>query len=94
MAVGVYDSMAAIAYVVTTLKGKIDADKALEILKGWKYNSPRGPIMIDPQTRDIVMNEYLSEVVMKDGRLVQKAIGRIDAVKDPCKSLKVGPCAN
>jgi branched-chain amino acid transport system substrate-binding protein len=94
MAVGGYDSMAAIAYVVTTLKGKIDADKALEILKGWKYNSPRGPIMIDPQTRDIVMNEYLSEVVMKDGRLVQKAIGRIDAVKDPCKSLKVGPCAN
>ncbi|MBI4273430.1 MAG: ABC transporter substrate-binding protein [Rhizobiales bacterium] len=94
MAVGGYDSMAAIVHVVRTLKGKIDTDKALETLKGWKYNSPRGPIMIDPQTRDIVMNEYLSEVVMQGGKLVQKPIGKIDAVKDACKTLKVGPCAN
>ena len=92
--VGGYDGMAAIVHVVQTLKGKIDADKALEVLKGWKYNSPRGPIMIDPATRDIVMNEYLSEVVMgSDGKLHQKVIGRIDNVKDPCKDLKIGPCA-
>ncbi len=68
MAVGGYDGMAAIVHAVQALKGKIDVDKALEALKGWKFNSPRGPIMIDPDTRDIVMNEYLSEVVMKDGR--------------------------
>jgi hypothetical protein len=49
--------------------------------------------MIDPATRDIVMNEYLSEVIMKDGRLFQKTIGKIDNVKDACKELKVGPCA-
>ena len=57
-------------------KGKIDADAALEALKGWKYDSPRGPITIDPETRDIVMNEYLSEVVKgTDGKLHQKVIG-------------------
>jgi branched-chain amino acid transport system substrate-binding protein len=49
--------------------------------------------MIDPETRDIVMNEYLSEVVMgTDGKLHQKQIGKIEHVKDTCKELKIGPC--
>jgi branched-chain amino acid transport system substrate-binding protein len=92
-AVGGYDGMAAIVHVVQSLKGKIDSDKALDALKGWKFESPRGPISIDPATRDIVMNEYLSEVTLKDGRLFQKVIGKIEAVKDICKEQKIGPCA-
>jgi branched-chain amino acid transport system substrate-binding protein len=93
MAVGGYDGMAAIVHAVQATKGKVDADKALAALKGWKYNSPRGPISIDPDTRDIVMNEYLSEAIMKDGRVFQKVIGKIDNVKDACKELKIPPCA-
>ena len=93
IAVGAYDGMAAIVHVTQALKGRIDTDKALEALKGWKFNSPRGPIMIDPVTRDIIMNEYLSEAIMKDGRVYQKVIGQIDAVKDACKEQKIGPCA-
>jgi branched-chain amino acid transport system substrate-binding protein len=93
-AVGGYDGMAAIVHVVQSLKGQIDSEKALEALKGWKFDSPRGPIMIDPATRDIVMNEYLSEVTLKDGRLFQKVIGQIEAVKDACKEQKIGPCAS
>jgi len=93
MGVQGFDGMAAIAHVVQALHGRIDADGALKALKGWKYDSPRGPIMIDPQTRDIVMNEYLSELVKKDGRLVQKNIGVIEHVKDMCKELKSGKCA-
>jgi len=92
MAVQGYDGMAAIAHIVTTLKGKIDPDAAINALRGWKYDSPRGPISIDPRTRDIVMNEYLSEVVRSGGRLVQKNIGTINAVKDMCKELKEGRC--
>ncbi|MEK6243499.1 MAG: ABC transporter substrate-binding protein [Pseudomonadota bacterium] len=92
MGVQGYDGMAAIAHVVTTLKGRIDADSAINALRGWKYDSPRGPIMIDPRTRDIVMNEYLSEIVKKDGRLYQKNIGVITAVKDMCKELGEGRC--
>jgi branched-chain amino acid transport system substrate-binding protein len=92
MGVQGYDGMAAIAHVVVTQKGKIDADGAMAALKGWKFNSPQGPIMIDPNTRDIVMNEYLSEVVKSGGRLVQKNIGTINAVKDMCKELKEGKC--
>jgi branched-chain amino acid transport system substrate-binding protein len=92
--VGGYDGMAAIVHVVQALKGKIETDKALAALKGWTFESPRGPIMVDPVTRDIVMNEYLSEVVMgPDGKLHQKQIGKIERVKDPCKEHAVGPCA-
>jgi len=92
MGVQGYDGMAAIAHVVTTLKGKIEADAAINAIRGWKYDSPRGPISIDPRTRDIVMNEYLSEVVKTGDRLVQKNIGVINAVKDMCKELQEGRC--
>ena len=92
MGVQGYDGMAAIAHVVTTLKGKIDPDAAINALRGWKYDSPRGPISIDPRTRDIVMNEYLSEIVKVGGRLVQKNIGTINSVKDMCKELGEGRC--
>jgi branched-chain amino acid transport system substrate-binding protein len=93
MAVGGYDGMAAIVHAVQATKGKVDPDQALASLKGWKFDSPRGPIMIDPATRDIVMNEYLSEVVKgPDGKLHQKVIGKIDNVKDACKEQKIAPC--
>jgi branched-chain amino acid transport system substrate-binding protein len=93
MAVQGYDGMAAIAHVVQALHGRVDAEGAMKALEGWKYDSPRGPIMIDPKTRDIVMNEYLSELVMKNGRLVQKNLAVIPAVKDMCKELQEGKCA-
>ena len=95
VAVGAYDGMAVLAHMIKATKGKIgDTAAALDSLKGWKYNSPRGPISIDPATRDIVMNEYLVEVVKgKDGKLHQKQLGKIDNVKDPCKEQKIGPCA-
>jgi len=57
MSVGGWDGMAAIFDVIKATKGDVDGDKALSLLKGWKNpDSPRGPIMIDPQTRDIVEN--------------------------------------
>jgi branched-chain amino acid transport system substrate-binding protein len=93
MGVQGYDGMAAIAHVVRTLNGRVEAEAAMKALRGWKYDSPRGPITIDPATRDIVMNEYLSELVLKDGRLVQKNLAVISAVKDMCKELKAGKCA-
>ncbi len=92
MAVQGYDGMAAIAHAVVAMKGRMDPEGTMNALKGWKFDSPRGPISIDPATRDIVMNEYLSEVVKQGGRLVQKNIGVITAVKDMCKELKEGKC--
>src|SRR4029079_18943604 len=95
VAIGAYDGMALLAHMIKATKGKLgDTEAALASLKDWKYNSPRGPISIDPATRDIVMNEYLVEVVKgPDGKLHQKQLGKIDNVKDPCKEQKIGPCA-
>src|SRR6202044_2649734 len=62
-AVGGYAGMGAIDHVVQATKGKMRGEAAVKSLLGWKFNSPQGPIMIDPATRDIVMNEYLDEVV-------------------------------
>jgi branched-chain amino acid transport system substrate-binding protein len=92
--VGGYDGMAAIVHAVQATKGKMDGDDAVKSLLGWKFNSPQGPIMIDPETRDIVMNEYLDEVVKgSDGKLHEKVLETYPNVKDECKVLAVGPCA-
>jgi len=94
MAVGAYDGMAAIVHAVQATKGKMDGDDAVKSLLGWTFDSPQGPIMIDPETRDIVMNEYFSEVVKgTDGRLHEKVLSEIDHVKDECKAQAIGPCA-
>jgi branched-chain amino acid transport system substrate-binding protein len=94
MAVGAYDGMAAVVHAVQATKGKMNGDEAVKSLLGWTFDSPQGPIMIDPETRDIVMNEYLDEVVRgADGRLHEKVIGETEHVKDQCKVLEIGPCA-
>jgi branched-chain amino acid transport system substrate-binding protein len=87
-----YDAMAAAVHVVKTLNGKIDADKAVAALKGWKHASPRGPISIDPATRDVIQNIYVQKVVKIGARYGIEVLDTIPAVKDPCKELAVGPC--
>ena len=85
MTVGAYDGMAAIYEVVKKLNGKIDPDKAMEVLKGYKALSPRGPILIDPETRDIVQTIYVRRVEKKNGELWNIEFDRFDNVKDPGK---------
>jgi branched-chain amino acid transport system substrate-binding protein len=85
--VGGYDGMAAIFSVVIAQKGVIDPDKTMALLKGWKFDSPRGPIMIDPETRDIVQNEYLRRVERVNGHLFNVELETIPMVKDPWKML-------
>src|SRR5207302_8481644 len=69
-------------------QGKFTADEAMAFFKGWKTpDSPRGPIMIDPETRDIVQNVYIRRVQKQDGKLVNVEIATIPMVKDPWKQL-------
>ncbi|MGH8733118.1 MAG: hypothetical protein ACREVB_05500, partial [Burkholderiales bacterium] len=62
----------------------------MEIAKRWKFaNSPRGPISIDPETRDIIQNEYLREVRKVGGQLMNVELETLGtAVKDPWKELQ------
>jgi branched-chain amino acid transport system substrate-binding protein len=84
MAVGAWDGMAAIYHAIKEQKGKIDPDKTMALLKGWKNpNSPRGPITIDAETRDIVQNEYLRRLDRVGGKLANVEIETIEQVRDP-----------
>jgi len=93
-AVGAYDGMAAVVHAVHAMKGHIDDGKAaVQSLLGWKFDSPQGPIEIDPKTGDIVMNEYLDEVYKgSDGKLHQKVLATYHHVTDECKTLGFEKC--
>jgi len=92
MGVQGWDGMAAIAHAIKTQKGKVTAEGTMKALKGWKFNSPRGNIMIDPETRDIIHDSNVHKIVKKDGRLAVEVVDTIPQVKDPCKALKIGKC--
>jgi len=87
-----YDAMALIAHLAKTLDGRIDGERAMKEIRGWKFDSPRGPILIDPQTRDIVQDEHVQLLVAEGGKLAIEVLDRIPQVKDPCKVHKVGKC--
>jgi branched-chain amino acid transport system substrate-binding protein len=70
-----YDTMGMIYETIRRLNGKVTGDAAVKTLSGMKWNSPRGPISIDPKTRDIVQNMYIREVRKINGKLVNAPIG-------------------
>jgi branched-chain amino acid transport system substrate-binding protein len=83
-----WDGMAAIFDLIKETKGKFSGDEAIAFLSHWKNpDSPRGPIEIDPNTRDIVQNIYIREVKKVDGKLANVEIATIPMVKDPWKEL-------
>lgn len=73
--VAAYDTMGMIYETIRRLNGKVTGDAAVKTLSGMKWNSPRGPISIDPKTRDIVQNMYIREVKKVNGKLVNEPIG-------------------
>jgi branched-chain amino acid transport system substrate-binding protein len=86
MAVGGYDGMAAIAAVVHRLgPGKIDGDKAIEAFKGLELSSPRGPIRIDPETRDVIQTVYVRKVEKRGDNYYNVEFEEYPAQKDPGK---------
>ena len=91
-----WDTMHAIFDTIKKLKGDMsDGMKVVDAMKGWTADGPRGHVMIDPNTRDIVEDEHALEVYRKaDGKLGERVLGTTQAVKDECKELKVGRCGS
>ena len=94
MGVQGWDGMAAIAHAIKAQNGDVTAEGTMSALKNWTFQSPRGSITIDPATRDIIMDANVHKVVKRNGRLMIEVIDTIPQVKDPCKALKIGKCAN
>ena len=88
MAVGGYDGMNLIYEAVKKTGGKADGDSLIAAMKGMKWESPRGPISIDPETRDIVQNVYVRKVEKVDGELYNVEFETFPAVKDSGKTKK------
>ena len=90
LSAGSWDGIAMIFEAIKQQKGKLNPDKTMEIFKAWKNpDSPRGPISIDPETRDIVQNEYLREVRKVGGQFANVELETVGtALKDPWKELQ------
>mgnify|MGYP005851648989 CR=1 FL=1 len=84
--IGGWDGMQLIYDVLKKTGGKTDAQAMVDAAKGMAWESPRGPISIDPETRDIIQNVYIRRVEKVDGKLQNVEIDRIENVKDPVKA--------
>ncbi len=87
MAVGGYDGMHLIYEGLKKTNGQ-GGQALVDAMKGMSWTSPRGPVSIDPQTRDIIQNIYVRKVERKDGELYNVEFATIPNVKDPVKAAK------
>jgi branched-chain amino acid transport system substrate-binding protein len=81
--IGGYDGMHLIYAALEKTKGDASGDALIKVAKGMSWESPRGPITIDPETRDIIQNVYIRKVEKVDGKLQNVIIDTIKDVKDP-----------
>ncbi len=87
MAVGAYDGMRVIYEAAKATQGGT-GDALLAAMKGQSFESPRGPVTIDPATRDVVHNIYVRKVEKVGGQLWNTEVQTFTAVKDPAKAGK------
>ena len=86
--VGGYDGIHLIYEALKKTKGSTDGDALLAAMKGLKWESPRGPISIDPETRDIIQTIYMRKVEKVNGELYNVEFASFPDVKDPVKAAK------
>jgi branched-chain amino acid transport system substrate-binding protein len=83
--VGAYDGMHLIYAALQATKGDTNGDKLLAAMKGQKWNSPRGPVELDAQTREMIQNVYITRTERVNGQLFNVPFDKVEAVKDPAK---------
>ena len=86
-AVGGYDGMHLVYEVLKKTDGKTnDAQALIDAAKGMSWESPRGPMSIDPETRDIVQTVYIRRLEKVGGAIQNVEFDKVPAVKDPVKA--------
>jgi branched-chain amino acid transport system substrate-binding protein len=84
--IGGYDGMHVIYESIKKAAGKTDGDSLIAAAKGLKWDSPRGPMSIDPETRDVVQTIYIRKVEKVGGELANVPFDKVENVKDPVKA--------
>jgi branched-chain amino acid transport system substrate-binding protein len=86
ISLGAYDGMHLLYEALKKTAGNTDGDALIKAMKGMSWESPRGPVSIDPETRDIVNNIYIRKVEKLNGQLWNTEFETIPSVKDPLKA--------
>ena len=86
VSVGGYDGMQVIYEALKKTGGKTDGESLIGAAKGLAWESPRGPMSIDPETRDVVQTVYIRRVEKVGGQIVNVEFDKIESVKDPFKA--------
>jgi branched-chain amino acid transport system substrate-binding protein len=81
--VGGYDGMHVIYEALKKTGGDTNGDKLVDAMKGMKWTSPRGPMSIDPATRDAVQTVYIRKVEMVNGKPWSIEFDKVENIKDP-----------
>jgi branched-chain amino acid transport system substrate-binding protein len=89
--VAAYDAMNLIYRAVAAQKGELTAEGTVAAIKGARFESPRGPVLIDPQTRDIVQNVYIRRVERKGSSYVNTEIETVPMARDPFENALPSP---
>jgi branched-chain amino acid transport system substrate-binding protein len=84
--IGGYDGMHLIYEALKKTNGKTDGDALIAAAKGMKWDSPRGPMSIDPKTRDVVQTIYIRKVEKVGNDLVNVPFDKVENVVDPFKA--------
>ena len=84
--VGAFDGMHVIYEVLKKTGGKSDGEGLVDAAKGMKWESPRGPMAIDPETRDVIQTVYIRRVEKVGGQIVNVEFDKVEKVKDPFKA--------
>jgi branched-chain amino acid transport system substrate-binding protein len=85
-----YDGMEMLFRMLRATGGQRDGDKMMAAIKGYKWNSPRGPVQVDPNTRELIQNQYIRQVEKVDGKPLNIVIKTYPAVNDMWHVLHIG----
>jgi branched-chain amino acid transport system substrate-binding protein len=88
MGVAGYDGMHLVYQALKKTNGATDGEGLIAAMKGLSWTSPRGPVSIDPETRDMIQNIYIRELKSVDGELYNVEFDTVPNVKDPVKAAK------
>ena len=84
--VGAFDGMHVVYEALKKTGGKTDGESLVDAAKGMTWESPRGAMTIDPETRDVIQTVYIRRVEKVGGQIVNVEFDKIDNVKDPFKA--------
>lgn len=90
MDVEAWDGMTMLFHMLKATNGQPDGDEMMAAIKGYAWNSPRGPVKVDPDTRELIQNDYVTKVEKVNGQLTNVVLKTYPDINDPWHVLKIG----